>query len=115
MMARVQESSDIVSPAVRSRMMSAVKQSKTVPELKVRKVLRVLGFGFSVHNRNLPGSPDLANRRRRWAVFVHGCFWHGHKNCLRASSRRPRSNAAFWEEKFHENRQRDAKACRKLR
>lgn len=115
MMARVRNVSDIVSPAVRSRMMSAVKHAKTVPELKVRRIVRAMGFWFSVHNRDLPGSPDLANRRKRWAIFVNGCFWHGHKRCLRTTSRAPRTNATFWAKKFRDNRRRDAKACRQLR
>jgi DNA mismatch endonuclease, patch repair protein len=115
MMARFRNVSDIVSPTVRSRMMRAVKQSKTVPEIKVRRIVRAMGCWFSVHNRDLPGSPDLANRRKRWAVFVNGCFWHGHKNCRRTTSRVPRTNAGFWAKKFRDNRRRDAEACRRLR
>lgn len=114
-MARTGECSDIVTDAVRSRMMRAVKQSNTAPEVEVRRILRALGLWFSVCNRDLPGSPDLANRRRHWAVFVHGCFWHGHKNCRRTTSLSPRKNASFWAQKFRENRQRDAKSCRRLR
>ena len=115
MMARSQRCTDIVTDAVRSSMMSAVKHAKTAPEQEVRKIVRALGLGFSVHNSNLPGSPDLANRRKRWALFVNGCFWHGHKNCLRTTSRTPRKNARFWAQKFRDNRRRDAKSCRRLR
>ena len=72
---------DIVSAETRSQMMRAVGQKATRPELQVRRLLRELGVGYRVVNRDLPGSPDVANRRRRWAIFVNGCFWHGHRNC----------------------------------
>ena len=58
------------------------------PELATRAILRSLGFYYRVRNRDLPGSPDIANRRRKWAVFVNGCFWHGHKNCPKTKSDR---------------------------
>jgi DNA mismatch endonuclease, patch repair protein len=115
MMLRARNRSDIVSAEVRSRMMRAVRQERTRPELRVRRIVRSMGVSFCVHNKNLPGSPDLANRRQRWAVFVHGCFWHGHKNCRRTTSRTPKANAVFWAQKFKSNRQRDAIACKELR
>jgi DNA mismatch endonuclease (patch repair protein) len=62
-------------------MMKAVKQTNTGAELEVRKLVTALGSRYRLGNRDLPGSPDLANRTKRWAVFVNGCFWHGHKNC----------------------------------
>ena len=110
---------DIVSRQTRSLMMGAVRQSDTSPEIFVRMMLRKLGFCYCIKNRNLPGSPDIANRTKGWAIFVHGCFWHGHKNCPKTkagrSPRVPRTNELFWRKKLLDNRRRDANACRKLR
>lgn len=88
--------------------MAKIRQRGTSPELVVRAALHQLGLRYRTHNRDLPGSPDLANRRRRWAVFVHGCYWHRHESCPRATT--PRTNRAFWEAKFQRNVQRDANA-----
>lgn len=96
-----------------SRRMASVKNHGTAPELIVRKVLYGLGLRYRTFNRDLPGSPDLANRRARWAVFVHGCFWHRHQACARASV--PRQNAAYWQTKFQRNVIRDAQAQASLR
>lgn len=110
---------DIVSAQTRSRMMRAVKQRDTSPEMAVRRILTDLGIHYRVQNRDLPGSPDIANRSRKWAIFVNGCFWHGHKNCAKTKggkgSRVPVQNRGYWSEKFAENRQRDARKCRQLR
>ena len=110
---------DIVPASQRSAMMRAVKQHGTSPELAVRGILRDLGVAYRVHNRDLPGSPDMANRRRHWAVFVNGCFWHGHRNCSKTKggrgSRVPKKNSEFWRKKLEDNRRRDARKCRELR
>lgn len=110
---------DIVSAEKRSEMMAAVGQRDTPPELAVRSMLTALGRQYRVRNRDLPGSPDIANRSRGWAIFVHGCFWHGHKNCPKtktgSSFKVPVSNSEFWLEKLRANRRRDAKAIRDLR
>lgn len=89
------------------------RQKDTTPERRVASVLRQLGASYRKNVRGLPGSPDFANRRQGWAIFVHGCFWHAHRGCPRATS--PKSNAAFWSEKFARNRARDAKAIALLR
>lgn len=111
-------SEDIVSRAKRSEMMGAVSQNDTPPEMAVRRILRSLGLGYRVRNRDLPGSPDIANRRRRWAVFVHGCFWHGHRNCAKTKGggggRIPKRNREFWVKKLRDNRARDARAVGRL-
>lgn len=111
--------SDIVTKRVRSRMMRAVSQRDTEPELVVRRILTSLGLRYRVHGRGLPGSPDAANRKRGWAVFVNGCFWHGHRNCRKTKSGRkervPASNGSYWGPKIAENRARDARKCRELR
>lgn len=93
--------------------MAGVRQKGTSAELTVAGVLRSLGHAYRLNVRGLPGSPDFANRRRKWAVFVQGCFWHHHTNCRRATV--PKSNAEFWRTKFTANRARDARAIRVLR
>lgn len=100
------------TPATSARM-KRVRQHGTDLELLVRRYLWGNGLRFTVHNRDLPGSPDLANRRRRWALFVHGCFWHGHRGCKLA--RLPKSNTVFWSGKVRDNRRRDASKAAQLR
>jgi len=78
----------------------------------VRRILYSLGHRYRVQNRNLPGSPDIANRSRRWAIFVHGCYWHRHAGCKKATT--PKRNSEFWKAKFERNVQRDASAVREL-
>lgn len=95
---------DRVPPAVRSRMMSRVRRRDTAPELRVRRALHAAGFRFRLHRRDLPGRPDIVLPAFRTAVFVHGCFWHGH-DCPRG--RRPASNSAFWAAKLDKNLERD--------
>lgn len=98
---------DKVDPATRSRMMASVRSKHTAPELAVRRLAHRLGYRFRLHRRGLPGTPDMVFPKYRVAVQVHGCFWHGHEGCRHAA--RPRSNAAFWNEKIEANRARDAR------
>lgn len=93
--------------------MRRVRQHGTKAENLVARVLRSNGLGYRKNVRALPGSPDFANRSKRWAVFVNGCFWHHHKGCKRATI--PKANAQFWKDKFAANRRRDANAVRQLR
>jgi DNA mismatch endonuclease (patch repair protein) len=93
--------------------MGRVRQKGTRAELAVAASLTALGLRYRKNVRALPGSPDFANRSRRWAVFVNGCFWHRHTGCRRATT--PTANHAFWLEKFAANRTRDAKAIQALR
>jgi DNA mismatch endonuclease (patch repair protein) len=88
--------------------MQAVRQAGTDGELAVRRALTSLGLRYRINTRSLPGSPDLANRVQRFAIFVHGCFWHRHPGCPYAST--PKSNRPFWREKFRANVRRDRKA-----
>jgi DNA mismatch endonuclease Vsr len=99
--------------AARSALMGRVRQRGTAAELVVAKSLRSLGASYRVNVRTLPGSPDFANRTRKWAVFVHGCFWHQHVGCKRATV--PKSNKRFWREKFAANRIRDRRAVLDLK
>src|SRR5439155_18738791 len=85
----------------------------TSVERLVHDALRGLGLRFGTRNKDLPGSPDIANRSRRWAVFVHGCFWHGHPGCAMATI--PKRNRSFWLGKFTDNRARDRRVVRTLR
>lgn len=93
--------------------MGRVRQRDTAAELRVRRVVAAMGWRYRTVNRDLPGSPDLANRTRKWAVFVHGCFWHRHKGCPKATV--PKANRAFWLAKFSANQARDKHALTELR
>ena len=93
--------------------MAGIRQKDTSAETLVRKILSGLGHAFRTRNRDLPGSPDIANRSRSWAVFVHGCFWHRHSGCSRTTT--PKRNRAFWEEKCGQNVARDRRAVSALR
>ncbi|ACL61787.1 very short patch repair endonuclease [Methylobacterium nodulans] len=104
---------DRLTPEARSRLMAAVKGKNTTPELKVRKLAHSLGFRFRLHRRDLPGMPDLVFPTRRKVVFVHGCFWHRHPGCRKAST--PSSHGDFWQAKFSRNVDRDARNERQLR
>lgn len=95
---------DTVSPEVRSRIMSKVKSRDTAPELKTRSKLHAAGFRFSLHRSDLPGRPDIVLPRFKTAVFVNGCFWHGH-DCR--DGRLPSSNREYWAEKIARNAKRD--------
>lgn len=88
------------------------KRSDTAPERVVRRILSDLGHRFRLANRDLPGSPDLANRSRKWAIFVHGCYWHQHRGCPRATI--PKRNRDWWKAKFRDNRRRDERKTRAL-
>lgn len=97
----------------RSENMRRIRSKNTGPELATRQLLRELGFtGYRIHRKDLPGKPDVAFIGRKKAVFIHGCFWHGH-DC-KEGRRRPNSNQAYWLPKFERNRQRDANNCAEL-
>lgn len=99
---------DIFSPVERAAVMRAVKARDTGPERQVRAILRALGHRYRLEARDLPGRPDVVQRGRRKAIFVHGCFWHGH-DCARGA-RAPKANADYWRAKIARNRARDAAA-----
>lgn len=92
-------------------MMASVKGRNTLPEMRVRQALHAAGYRFRLHRRDLPGRPDLVLPRYRLAIFVHGCFWHGH-DCRRG--RKPSSNTSFWEIKLARNVERDRAATEAL-
>jgi len=96
---------DTFTPEKRSRIMAAVRGKNTGPELLIRRFLRSNGVGYRIHNASLPGKPDIAVLRYKVAIFVHGCFWHGHEQCPRG--RLPKSRVEYWRAKIEANKQRD--------
>jgi DNA mismatch endonuclease (patch repair protein) len=93
--------------------MSRIKSGNTAPEIAVRSMLHRLGYRFRLHDRSLPGRPDIVLKRHRAVVFVHGCFWHRHRGCKFAYT--PKSNVVFWTTKLEGNVARDKEAIRRLR
>ena len=96
---------DIVDRNTRSRIMASIGPKNTVPELVLRRFLHRAGFRFRLHQRHLVGTPDLVLPRYCAVLFVHGCFWHSHKDCVAAVI--PSSNRAFWKKKLVANQRRD--------
>ncbi len=92
--------------------MKAVRTKNTGPEMVVRRLLTDLGYRYRLHRKDLPGSPDIAFIGKKKAIFVHGCFWHGHE-CQKG--RAPKSRLEYWGPKLEANRQRDARKSQELR
>lgn len=103
---------DIVSRATRSRMMAAIGGRDTVPEVILRRTLHARGLRYRLHDRTLPGTPDLVFRRFGAVCFVHGCFWHRHVDCAYATT--PATREEFWQAKFRANVERDKRNQRDL-
>lgn len=103
---------DKLDPARRSANMARVRGKDTGPELRVRRIAHRMGLRFRLHRKDLPGRPDLVFPKHRLAVFVHGCFWHRHSGCPRASM--PSTRVDFWEAKFAANVERDARQAAAL-
>lgn len=97
---------DIVDSVTRSRMMSGIRNANTKPELLIRSLLHKKGFRFRLHQKNLPGKPDLVLTKYHAVVFVHGCFWHGHHCPL---FKLPATRRDFWKNKIEQNQLRDSK------
>ncbi|PZR35603.1 very short patch repair endonuclease [Caulobacter segnis] len=104
---------DVYDKAKRSAVMARVKSKDTSPERTVRRILTGLGARYRLHRKDLPGSPDIVMPGRKLAVFVHGCFWHGH-DCARGA-RVPKANRDYWLAKVARNRARDDQAQSALR
>lgn len=104
--------SDVFSPEKRSEVMRRVRGRDTSPERKVRSLLTRMGLRYRLHRKDLPGSPDVVFPGRRLALFVHGCFWHGH-DCARGA-RAPKANADYWAKKIARNRARDVEVQGRL-
>ncbi len=96
---------DFLSVEQRSARMRLVRSTNTKPELAVRRIVWGLGWRYRLHVRSLPGKPDLVFRKSKKVIFVHGCFWHAHEGCRRATI--PRTRVEFWLEKLDYNKRRD--------
>ena len=104
---------DVFSREKRSQIMSRVSGKNTKPELIVRSLLHSMGYRFRLHRSDLPGKPDITLPKYKKVIFVHGCFWHGHKDCQR--SKRPITNKKFWHEKLDRNIERDKANIRNIK
>ena len=99
--------------AATSARMRVIRQTNTAPEQAVREILHSLGYRYRLWNNDLPGTPDIANRCKKWVLFVHGCFWHHHQGCKLATV--PKRNRKAWISKLRNNQDRDARSERELR
>jgi DNA mismatch endonuclease (patch repair protein) len=102
---------DVVTPEVRSRMMAGIRGKDTKPEIMLRKGLHAAGFRYRLHDRALPGRPDMVFPRHQAVLFAHGCFWHGHDCHL---FRWPTTRQEFWTAKITRNREVDARSAQAL-
>ena len=103
---------DRITPERRSWLMSQVRAKDTSTEMRVRRAAHALGLRYRLHRRDLPGTPDLVFPKHRSVIFVHGCFWHRHPGCKKATT--PKSRAQFWQSKFDGNLTRDRRAIEDL-
>jgi len=104
---------DRITKDQRSRIMSKIRSKDTQPEIIVRSLLHRMGYRFRLHRKDLPGKPDIVLPKYKTVIFVHGCFWHQHKGCKKASI--PKSNTNFWQKKLSENHERDLKKQQELK
>lgn len=103
---------DTLTPEERSERMSRIRDKGSKAEMAVRRLIHGMGYRYRLHARDLPGTPDLVFRSRKKVIFVHGCFWHGHKCKL---GRMPKSKKEFWGNKIGSNKARDIKVLDQLR
>jgi len=103
---------DIYSVEKRSEIMAAIRSKHTKPELAVRRLLRAHGIRYRLHLKHLPGCPDLVLYEQRTVIFVHGCFWHRHRNCKKGAL--PKTNRDFWKAKLEANKKRDRRIQKQL-
>jgi len=96
---------DVVDSSTRSRMMAGIRSKNTLPEMQIRSFLHARGFRYLIHDKRLPGSPDIVLPKYKVAIFVHGCFWHQHDKCKKAAT--PKTNPTKWATKFAQNLERD--------
>ena len=99
--------SDVLNPQQRHRCMSHISSKATKPEMLVRRWLWAHGYRYRLNVKSVPGKPDIVMRKYRTAIFVNGCFWHGHEGCKQFVL--PKTNTAFWRNKIEYNRARDQK------
>jgi DNA mismatch endonuclease, patch repair protein len=104
---------DVHNTATRSYNMSRIKAANTKPELLVRRFLHAKGYRYKLHDKKLPGKPDLVLPKYKTIIFIHGCFWHGHANCKYYKV--PQTRTEWWLNKINRNKANDAKASRALK
>ncbi len=104
---------DVHTPEQRSYNMSRIKSGNTKPEMLVRKYLHALGYRYKLHDKTLPGKPDLVLPKYRTVIFIHGCFWHGHENCKYYVV--PKTKTDWWLAKINGNILNDTKAAKALK
>lgn len=105
---------DTFTPQKRSEIMSRIRGKNTKPERTVRSILHRMGFRFSLHKRNLPGIPDICLAKYKTVIFVNGCFWHRHKDCVKGLCT-PQTNEDLWQAKFEKTVKRDVRNYTDLR
>ena len=103
---------DTVSKRKRSEIMSKIRSKNTLPELEIRKYLFSIGLRYRLHDKKLPGTPDIILKKHNLVIQVRGCFWHGHQCGI---GHYPKSNQSFWLRKIKKNKSRDLKADQKLK
>ncbi len=103
---------DVVDAATRSRMMSGIKAKNTKPEMQIRKALFKQGYRYRLHDKHLPGKPDMVLKKYHAVIFIHGCFWHGHDCHL---FKWPKTRSAFWKKKINRNREKDKEVITQLK
>ena len=105
--------SDVHSSEIRSYNMSRIRSKNTLPEIIVRKALFANGFRFRIHDKRLPGKPDIVLKKYNMVIFVHGCFWHGHSRCKYFII--PKTRTGWWLQKINRNRELDALNTKEIR
>ncbi|XVJ67443.1 MAG: DNA mismatch endonuclease Vsr [Lacibacter sp.] len=104
---------DVHTKEQRSYNMSRIKGKDTKPEMLVRKFLHAQGFRYKLHDKSLPGKPDIVLPKYKTVIFIHGCFWHGHTNCKYFTI--PKTRTQWWINKINTNKTNDAKAVKALK
>jgi DNA mismatch endonuclease (patch repair protein) len=104
---------DVHEPEVRSYNMSQIKGKDTKPEIIVRKFLHANGFRYRLHVRDLPGKPDIVLKKYNTVIFIHGCFWHGHKDCKYYVI--PKTRTKWWLDKINRNKEKDNESIKALK
>jgi DNA mismatch endonuclease (patch repair protein) len=104
---------DVHTKEQRSYNMSRIKGKDTKPEMLVRKFLHAQGFRYKLHDKSLPGKPDIVLPKYKTVIFIHGCFWHGHNNCKYFTI--PKTRTEWWRNKIETNKANDVKAVKALR
>lgn len=104
---------DVHEPEVRSYNMSQIKGKDTKPEIVVRKFLHSNGFRYRLHVRDLPGKPDIVLKKYNTVIFIHGCFWHGHKDCKYYVI--PKTRTKWWLDKINRNKEKDDESIKVLK